>query len=82
MIESAFIGTPIISSNCPSGPKEFIGNSDNGFIYNLNEEISFQKSLDSFLNTSKDDLLKKINNAKKKSKLFTGFYNYKNYHIY
>ena len=77
MIESAFIGTPIISSNCPSGPKEFIGNSDNGFIYNLNEEISFQKGLDSFLNTSKDDLLKKINNAKKKSKLFTGFYNYK-----
>jgi len=76
MIESAFIGTPVITSNCPSGPKEFIGNSENGFIYNSNDEISFQNCLDKFLNTSKVDLQKKINKAKKKSKLFTGFNNY------
>lgn len=77
MIESAFIGTPIITSNCPSGPKEFIGNSENGFIYNTNNEISFQNSLDKFLKSSKVDLKKKIDKAKKKSKLFEGFYNYK-----
>ncbi len=77
MVESAFVGTPIISSNCPSGPKEFIGNSENGFIYNSNDETSFQRELDNFLNISKDELLNKINKAKKRSKLFTRYNNYK-----
>ncbi len=77
MIESAFLGTPVISSNCPSGPKEFIGNNENGFIYNSNNETSFQKELDNFLNISKDELFEKVYKAKKKSKLFTGYYNYK-----
>tara|TARA_Y100000591_G_scaffold332000_1_gene367754 strand:+ start:718 stop:1848 length:1131 start_codon:yes stop_codon:yes gene_type:complete len=77
MVESAFIGTPIISSNCPSGPKEFIGNNENGFIFNSNEEKSFQQVLDNFLNTSKKELFKKLKKAKKRSKLFTSYYNYK-----
>ena len=77
MVEAAFVGTPVITSDCPNGPKEFIGNSENGFIYNSNNTNSFQKELDHFLNISKVDLLKKKNNAKKRSKLFTGYYNYK-----
>ena len=77
MVESAFVGTPIISSNCPNGPKEFIGNSENGFIYNSNDESSFQRKLDDFLNTPKDQLFEKIKKAKKRSKFFTRYYNYK-----
>ena len=77
MVESAFIGTPIISSDCPNGPKEFIGNSESGFIFISNNANSFKKELDNFLNISKDELLKKKSRAKKRSKLFTGYNNYK-----
>ena len=83
MVESAFIGTPIISSNCPSGPKEFIGNSENGFIYNSNDESSFQRKLDDFLNTPRDQLFEKIKKAKKKDPNFLrGIIIIKNYHYY
>ena len=77
MVESAFVGTPIITSDCPNGPKEFIGKNESGFIYKSNDVNSFQNELDSFLNISKDDLFKKKNKAKKRSRLFTGYYNYK-----
>ena len=61
MVETAYVGTPIISSNCPSGPKEFIGNNENGFIYDLNDEKSFKKELDNFLSIPEEKLLKKKN---------------------
>ena len=77
MVETAYVGTPIISSNCPSGPKEFIGNNENGFIFDSNDEKSFKKALDNFLNIPKEQLFKKTIKAKKRSRMFTGYYNYK-----
>ena len=77
MIEAASVGTPIISSNCPSGPKEFIDNNKNGFLYKLDDERSFKTELDDFLNISNEELLKKLKNAKKKCKLYSSYYNYK-----
>ena len=77
MIESACVGTPIISSNCPNGPKEFIGKNENGFIFNSNDEFSFKKALDDFFISSKDSINKKVIGAKKRSKLYTCFYNSK-----
>ncbi len=77
MIEAASVGTPIITSNCPSGPKEFIDNNKNGFLYDSNDEKSFKLELDNFLNISKIDLLRKLKNAKKKSRLYSSYYNYK-----
>ena len=77
MIESACVGTPIISSDCPSGPKEFIGKNENGFIFNSNDEVSFKKALDEFIISSKDSINKKLINAKKRSKLYTCFYDSK-----
>ena len=77
MIESACVGTPIISSDCPSGPKEFIGKNENGFIFNSNDKVSFKKALDDFIISSKDSINKKLINAKKRSKLYTCFYNSK-----
>ena len=77
MVEAASVGTPIISSNCPSGPKEFIDNNKNGFLYQSNDEESFKNELDSFLNTSNEELFKKLKNAKKKCRLYSSYYNYK-----
>ena len=77
MIESACVGTPIISSDCPSGPKEFIGKNENGFIFDSNDENSFKETLDNFLASSKEKINKKLTSAKKKSKMYTCFYNSK-----
>ena len=77
MVESAYVGTPIISSDCPSGPKEFIGNDENGFIFNSNDERSFKQALDNFLISSKKSINEKLISAKKRSKLYTCFYNSK-----
>ena len=77
MIESACVGTPIISSDCPSGPKEFIGKNENGFIFDSNDENSFKETLDNFLASSKEKINKKLTGAKKKSKMYTCFYNSK-----
>ena len=56
--------------------KNLLGNNENGFIYKSNNEESFEEC-EKFLNISKEDLSLKMLNAKKKSKLFTPFYNYK-----
>ena len=77
MVEAAYLGTPIISSNCPSGPKEFIGKNKCGFIFNSNDENSFKETLDDFILSSKNSIDQKLINAKKKSKLYTCFYNSK-----
>ena len=77
MVEGACVGTPIISSDCPSGPKEFIGKNENGFIFNSNDENSFKDALDNFLTSSSKKINKKLVGAKKKSKMYTCFYNSK-----
>ena len=77
MVESAFVGTPIISSDCPNGPKEFIGNGDNGFIFKSNNENSFKEELDIFLNFSKNEIFKKKIKEKKRYKFFKRKNNYK-----
>lgn len=79
MVEAASVGTPILISNCPSGPKEFIGNNENGFIFETNDEKSFKIALDNFLRTSEKDLNHKLICAKKKSKQYTALYNAKNF---
>lgn len=77
MVEAASVGTPILTSNCPSGPKEFIGNNETGFIFDTNNEESFKTAIDNFLRITKKNLNSKLICAKKKSKLYTGIYNAK-----
>ena len=77
MVESASVNTPIISSNCPNGPREFIGKNENGFLFNSNNENSFREALDNFLASSKEKINKKVIGAKKRSKMYTSFYNSK-----
>ncbi len=71
MIESAYLNKPIISSDCPSGPKEFIGKNRGGFLFNSDSLISLKKSINSFSQSNKINLNKKISYAKKKSKIYT-----------
>ena len=71
MIESAYSKKTIICSDCPSGPKEFIGKNKGGFLFSSNSMDSLKKSLKDFSKSNRDNLYKKILYAKKKSKLYT-----------
>ena len=71
MIESAYLKKLVICSNCPSGPKEFIGKNKGGFLFNSNSLISLKNSIKNFSSANKDNLNKKILYAKKKSKIYT-----------
>ena len=71
MIESAHSKKLVICSDCPSGPKEFIGKNRGGFLFSSNSIISLNNSIKSFLRSYKDNLNKKVLYAKKKSKIYT-----------
>ena len=71
MIESAYSKKSVICSDCPSGPKEFIGKNKGGFLFSSDSLTSLNNSIKSFLKSNKDNLNKKILYAKKKSKLYT-----------
>ena len=77
MVEAASLGTPIISSNCPSGPKEFIGQNHNGFIYESNNEESFKDTLNDFIKTPNNEMKSKLVGAKKRTKSYTHLHNAK-----
>ena len=71
MIESAYSKKIIICSDCPCGPKEFIGQNKGGFLFNSNSLVSLRNSIKDFSKSKKQHLNKKILYAKKKSKLYT-----------
>ena len=41
MIDAAFMGLPILCSNCPTGRKEFLNNDKNGFLFNEGDSEDF-----------------------------------------
>jgi glycosyltransferase involved in cell wall biosynthesis len=51
LIEAAISNISIISSNCPNGPREFLGNGKGGFLFENNSvedlELIFSKCMDS-----------------------------------
>ena len=59
MIEAAFFNCSIISSNCESGPKEFLKNNEAGFLFKSNDEEDFLKQFSSFYNSKEEQLFKK-----------------------
>ncbi|WP_099340031.1 glycosyltransferase [Candidatus Fonsibacter ubiquis] len=77
MIESAATNTVIISSDCPSGPKEFIDNNSAGYLFKTNDQQNFLDTFDNFMTDSKDKIIKKKISAKRNANAFTRFRHYK-----
>ena len=71
MIEAAHLNKTIISSDCPSGPKEFLNRGRGGFLFKSNNENSLYKTLQKFKTINKTQLSNKIYYAKYRSKIYT-----------
>ncbi|MDA8997127.1 glycosyltransferase [bacterium] len=77
MIEAAFCNKIVISSDCISGPKEFLLGGKGGYLFKNNNLNSFVKTVNDFLQDDNHNIsLKKIN-AKKNSKKYTLFNHFK-----
>tara|TARA_E500000178_G_scaffold12714_1_gene12235 strand:- start:5089 stop:6243 length:1155 start_codon:yes stop_codon:yes gene_type:complete len=76
LIEAAAAKTPIISSDCKNGPKEFINNEQRGYLFRNYDLKSFENKFSEFMNDkkkNKDKLNTKILHAFKEVKKFTNF---------
>ena len=73
MIEAAMSNTFVISSNCPNGPEEFIGNDSAGLLFDSNNAESLITKFKQFMDMSEEEKLNKKINAKKKLKKYTIF---------
>ncbi len=77
LVEAGYNGCQVISSDCPNGPLEIVGD-DGGYLFESNSKSSLLKTINIFLkDTEKSKLSKKIN-LKKRLKKFTSFYHAKN----
>ena len=72
LVESGYNNCQVISSDCPNGPLELIGN-DGGYLFKSNSKKSFINTVKDFLNdTDENKILKKVV-LKKRVKSFTSF---------
>ena len=77
IIESAFNNCSVISSNCPNGPQEIVGN-DGGYLFDSNSKESFIKVFNNFKNDEAETKFKKKIIIKKIIKEFTCFNHFLN----
>ena len=77
ILEAAVMNKIIVSSDCPSGPKEILKNGRAGFLFNSDDENSFFKAFQALKNSSEKELKSKLINAKMMTKEFTLFRHYK-----
>ena len=64
ILEAAFCKVPILSSNCPNGPKEIIKHNYNGFLYDSNDLDSFVSETIKFEKNFADNKKILLNNLK------------------
>ena len=81
LIEAASSRAPILSADCPNGPKEFLNNDNGGYLYKQNNEKSFIEKFQLLVRNKKNK--KDVHNAKilyalKKSKNYTNFRHFTN----
>ena len=50
LIEAAFCRAPVITSDCPNGPKEIIMDENYGYIFKTGNQNDFVKTLTRYLN--------------------------------
>ena len=77
IIEAAYNNCSVISSNCPNGPQEIIGN-DGGYLFNSNSKESFIKVFNNFKKDKVETKFKKKIIIKKRIKEFTCFNHFLN----
>jgi glycosyltransferase involved in cell wall biosynthesis len=77
MIESAAVDTLIISSDCKSGPKEFLNENKGGYLFKTNDQKNFIDVFDRFMSDSKELIFSKKVFAKNKAINFTRLRHYK-----
>tara|TARA_B100000886_G_scaffold328056_1_gene276095 strand:- start:5575 stop:6720 length:1146 start_codon:yes stop_codon:yes gene_type:complete len=77
LLEAAAMNKIIVTSDCPSGPKEILKNGSGGFLFVSNNEDSFFKIFKQLQNSSEKELKIKKINAKKMTKEFTLYRHYK-----
>ena len=77
MVEAAFNLIPLIVSDCPSGPKEFIDKDKNGYLFNSNNEKSLIMKINKFEKDKTIIVKKKIKNALDKSLNYTDINHYR-----
>ena len=68
IVESMLIGIPVISSDCPSGPKEILNDGESGKLFKVGDYIHLSKIIE---DTLLGDNTKLINRAKIRSEDFT-----------
>ena len=72
LVEAGFNNCQVLSSNCPNGPKEIIG-EDGGYLFESNSESSLIKNLNHFFKDTNSKKQKKKISLKKRIKKFTSF---------
>ena len=69
IVESMALGCPVIATDCPFGPRELIGNNENGIIVPMKDYIKMAEGMMKILED--EELRNKIiENAKKKAEEF------------
>jgi glycosyltransferase involved in cell wall biosynthesis len=78
MIEAAACNTTIISGDCPSGPKEFLNNGKNGYLFKNNNFNDLLNKYLSFKNEDINTIYKKKILAKLNCRSYTKLSHFKN----
>ena len=76
LIEAAISNCPIISSDCPTGPAEFLNDGKAGHLFELNNERDLIREVENFINQSDKEKIKRTVMAKKNSINYTIFRHY------
>jgi glycosyltransferase involved in cell wall biosynthesis len=75
LIEAAYKNCSIISSDCPNGPREIVG-EDGGYLFSSNSIVSFLQTFKLFENETFDNKKIKKIDVKKKILDYTSFRHY------
>lgn len=58
LIEAGYLNIPILTSNCPNGPKEIFQHNVNGFVYELENPKDLESKLLSLKDVSQEEMFK------------------------
>lgn len=78
LFEAAINNVSILSSDCPSGPREFLAKQKNGLLFRVNDFEDFEEKFIFLINNiDNDNILRMKIEAKKYCKKYTVFQHFK-----